>query len=323
MALPSSGEIKLSQILVEAGLSSTLADTSLGDLEDGNVFTINTSSASYPNNVRPAYITEWYSYDHNASSGYINVNYWDFDTSGEGLRFDRASGTQFSASNDICVSFWVRPEWANSDTNVTLFELTSGSSADRFFLLYDFGLNRLVARHRSNSTNSRGTHWNLGSNSTQTGVSSGSWHGTNVGNVNTGGLAHIVLTFDFSASSGSTAFDCYWNGVKMPNKLTNLTNTITAFNIEDVFINRNVVNTGASREARYDNLAIFHNKMLSQSEITSLYNSGASLPPAELSLDDNVMFVFEAEDDPPTAVSGTDFNTTWSVGEDNGRAIGY
>jgi len=325
MALPSSGQIKISDILSEAGLSTTLANASLGELEVGNLFTINTNnpSSDYPDGSAPASISEWFGYDHNASTGNQNVSYWEFLNSGEGIRFDRASGTQFSASNDICVSFWVRPEWANSDTNVTLFELSSGSSVDRFFLLYDFGLNRLVARHRSNSTNSRGTHWNLQSNTTQTGTGTGKWHGTNVGNVNSGGHAHIVLTFDFSASSGSAAFDCYWNGAKMPNKLTNLTNTITAFNIEDVFINRNVVNTGASRETRYDNLAIFHNKMLSQSEITSLYNSGFSAPPADVALDDNVMFVFDAENDPPTAVSGTDFNTTWSLGEDNGRAISY
>ena len=325
MALPSSGQIKISDILSEAGLSTTLANTSLGDLEVGNVFTINTNnpSSDYPDGSAPASISEWFGYDHNASTGNQNISYWAFQTSGEGLRFDRASGTQFSTGSDICISFWVRPDWANSDTNATLFELSSGSTGDRLFLMYDFGLNRLVARHRTNNTNARGTHWNLQSNTTQTGTGSAKWYSDNVGNVNTAGLAHIVLTYDASASSGSTAFDCYWNGVKMPNKLTNLTNTITAFNMEDIFINRNVVNSNASREARYDNLAVFHNKMLSQSEITSLYNSGASSPPADVSLDDNVMFVFDAENDPPTAVSGTDFNTTWSLGEDNGRSIGY
>ena len=109
----------------------------------------------------------------------------------------------------------------------------------------------------------------------------------------------------------------------MPNKLTNLTNTITAFSIDDVFINRSVANTNSSRETKYDNVAVFHDKMLSQSEITTLYNSGASLPPADVALDDNVMFVFDAENDPPTAESGTDFNTTWGVGVDKGRMIGY
>ena len=324
MALQSSGQIKFSELNTE--LSRTSTDLiSLAEASIGTYGAINTNNAvaDRPDQSEPHYISEWYNYDHNFSTGSQNVNYWNFSSSGAGLRFDRASGTQFSTGSDICVSFWIRPEWANSDTNATLFELSSGSTGDRFFLNYDYGLHRFVARHRTNSTNARGTHWNLQSNNSQTGVGSSRWHGTNVGNVNSGGLAHIVLTYDASASSGSTAFDCYWNGVKMPSKLTNLTNTITAFNIEDVFINRNVVNTGASRETRYDNFAIFHNKMLSQSEITSLYNSGASSAPADVSLDDNVAFVFDAENDPPTAISGTDFNTTWSVGDDNGTAIGY
>jgi|21_taG_2_1085346.scaffolds.fasta_scaffold22262_2 hypothetical protein len=327
MALPSSGEIKISDILTEAGLSATLDDTSLGALEAGSVFTINTANPStdYPDGSAPASISEWYGYDHNASTGNQNLAYWQFSNSGEGLRFDRASGTSFTTGSDICISFWIRPEWASTDTNALMFEMSPNTTStnDRFFLLYDFGLNRFVARHRSNGTNSRGTHWNLQSNNTQTGTGSSKWSSSNVGNVNTGGLAHIVLTYDASASSGSAAFDCYWNGVKMPNKLTNLTSTITAFDIEDVFINRSVANTNSSREARYDNVAVFHNKMLTQSEITSLYNSGASSPPEDVALDDNVMFVFDTENDPPTAQSGTDFTTTWSLGVDKGRSIAY
>jgi hypothetical protein len=327
MALPSSGEIKISDILSEGGVSSTLANASLGNLENESYFVINTANPStdYPDGGVPAAISEWYGYDHNASTANQNVNYWEFDRSAEGLRFDRASGTSFTTGSDICFSFWVRPDWASTDTNATLVELTPNTTStnDRFFLLYDFGLNRLIARHRSNGVNSRGVHWNLQSNNTQTGTGSAKWSSSNVGNVNTGGLAHIVLTYDASASTGATAFDCYWNGAKMTSKLTNLTGTITAFSIEDVFINLNVSNTGSSREARYDNVAVFHNKMLSQSEITTLYNSGGSLPPEDVALDDNVMFVFDAENDPPTAESGTDFTTTWSVGLDQGSAIAY
>ena len=254
------------------------AEYSFASAVAGTYATINTASASYPNSSAPHHIAEWYSYDHSASS---NAKYWSFASSGQGLVFSRTGGTTLSTGVDMCVSFWIRPEWSATDVNAMLYEITNSATAttDRFFLLYDYGLNRLVARLRTNSTNSRGTHWNLNSNSSQTGLTSGNWHSSNVGNVNSDGLAHIVITYDSSASTGQTAFDCYWNGVKMPNKLTNLTSTIYNYQMSHFGVNRPPSGTGSAREAKYDNVAFFHNKMLSQAEITALYNSGTSLPP--------------------------------------------
>lgn len=68
MALQSSGEIKMSQINVELGRSSTAA-ISLDAAENGTYAAINTSSASYPSSTNPASMSEWYGYDHNASTG--------------------------------------------------------------------------------------------------------------------------------------------------------------------------------------------------------------------------------------------------------------
>lgn len=327
MALQSSGEIKISEILTEGGVSSSLANASLLGLEIGAYFTINTANdaADYPDGNAPASISEWYDYDHNASVGSSNDYYWDFSSSGQGLRFAKASGSAISTSVDMCWSLWVRPEWAASDINALLFEFNNSTTAtsNRIFLLYDYGLNRFIARLRTNSTNSRGTHWNLQSNSTQTGITSGNWTGSNVGNVNSAGLAHLVLTYDSSATSGSTAFDMYWNGVKMPNKLTNLTGTIFNFDIEQFALNRAVSGTSAARESYYDNFAFFYDKMLSQTEITNLYNSGASLPPDQVAMDDNVILVFDAEADPPVATSGSDYTHTWTNTVDTGSAIFY
>jgi len=69
MALQSSGTIKMSEINTELGRTST-ATISLDSAESGTYATINTASASYPNDARPASISEWYSYDHSAASGY-------------------------------------------------------------------------------------------------------------------------------------------------------------------------------------------------------------------------------------------------------------
>ena len=65
--LQSSGTIKMSEINTELGRSSN-ATISLDSAESGTYATINTASASYPNDARPASMSEWYSYDHSASS---------------------------------------------------------------------------------------------------------------------------------------------------------------------------------------------------------------------------------------------------------------
>ena len=66
MALTSSGQISFSDINTEFGRSGTTANTSLEDLSDGTVATINTlnDSADRPDGSAPHSITEFYSYDH-------------------------------------------------------------------------------------------------------------------------------------------------------------------------------------------------------------------------------------------------------------------
>ena len=84
MALQSSGPLKMSEINTELGRTST-AQISIDDAESGVYATINTASASYPNGARPAAVSEWYSYDHSASSstsGFFNVVNSGQDTSG-------------------------------------------------------------------------------------------------------------------------------------------------------------------------------------------------------------------------------------------------
>ena len=71
MALTSSGEIKMSQINTELGRTSTTADTSIEDASGGVYVTINTANAvaDRPDGDVPHAMSEFYSYDHSASSG--------------------------------------------------------------------------------------------------------------------------------------------------------------------------------------------------------------------------------------------------------------
>jgi len=66
MTLTSSGQISISDINGEFGRSGTTANSSLEDLSDGTVATINTANASgdRPDGSAPHAMTEFYSYDH-------------------------------------------------------------------------------------------------------------------------------------------------------------------------------------------------------------------------------------------------------------------
>jgi hypothetical protein len=66
MTMPASGQISMSQINTELGRASN-AEISLDTAENGGYATINVSSASKPSSANPATMSEWYSYNHNAT----------------------------------------------------------------------------------------------------------------------------------------------------------------------------------------------------------------------------------------------------------------
>lgn len=76
MALPSSGEIKMSQINLELGRSGS-AQISLNSAEDGGYAAINQCSASHPNPNNPSTLSEWYGYNHSASCSGLPSIYID------------------------------------------------------------------------------------------------------------------------------------------------------------------------------------------------------------------------------------------------------
>jgi hypothetical protein len=69
MALPASGNsISMSQINTELGRSSS-AQISLNLAEAGNYATINPYSSARPNGYTPNAMSEWFDYNHAATSG--------------------------------------------------------------------------------------------------------------------------------------------------------------------------------------------------------------------------------------------------------------
>lgn len=97
MPLPSSGTISMSQINGELGRLST--DTiALDNAENGTYGAINTCSTSRPSSTNPASMSEWYSYNHNAScstsclSGTLQIT--SNCSSGASANFTVSSGQQ-------------------------------------------------------------------------------------------------------------------------------------------------------------------------------------------------------------------------------------
>jgi hypothetical protein len=82
MALPASGQISINDINVEFGRSGTTANSSLEDLSDGTVATINTvnDSADRPDGSAPHAMSEFYSYDHDAAAANASFGTWSDTT---------------------------------------------------------------------------------------------------------------------------------------------------------------------------------------------------------------------------------------------------
>jgi hypothetical protein len=120
MALPASGEISINDINVEFGRSGTTANSSLEDLSDGTVATINTANASAdrPDGSAPHSMTEFYSYDHDLASTSWSSPPADFTMSGVD------GGTEISGLKTISLT--------GGSGNTTISRTTTGSPVITF-----------------------------------------------------------------------------------------------------------------------------------------------------------------------------------------------
>ena len=120
MTLTSSGQISISDINGEFGRSGTTANSSLEDLSDGTVATINTANASAdrPDGSAPHSMSEFYSYDHDLVTTSWSSPPADFTMSGVN------GGTEISALKTISLS--------GGSGNTTISRTTTGSPVITF-----------------------------------------------------------------------------------------------------------------------------------------------------------------------------------------------
>jgi hypothetical protein len=280
MALQSSGQIKMSEINTELSRTSNV-EISLSDASDGTLATLNTNNAAAdrPDGTAPHAMSEWFSYNHTAlPPSQPSTKFWKYNGANDRLVWRDSSPSISGTSQDMSFSFWFRIDRTSKD-NLLFFDLYpqgTSSNANRFFLNYSANLNRFVARYRSSSSNFD-RQWGLHDtgNSSATGVTNS---GTGLctaqrGNVNSDNFAHIVVTYDASQTTGASAFKCYWNATELTKTATSNNGSRSAFNFTEITWG-NDYNSGTGDASGYDEMRIY-SKVLSSSEITSIYNSGS------------------------------------------------
>jgi hypothetical protein len=129
MALPSSGQIAMSDINTELGRSST-AEISLDTAENGGYITLNNACAGSPSGTNPASMSEWY--------GYIqccNLGGWYHDggqnagsdcgggaySSAFTLYSNNCGGVSSPASDNVCYVYFTGGGACSSPINVYCF----------------------------------------------------------------------------------------------------------------------------------------------------------------------------------------------------------
>ena len=310
MALQSSGQIKMSELNVEFGLQETRR-LSLKDASDGTASTINTANASTdrPDGTAPHAISEFYSYDHSASSVTDSDYYWLGDGVNDTLRFTNHSSTLFGSNDDFSYSGWFRvDETSNQMQWLGSFSEASPTGATMIFIQYNATSNRMQLRFRKGGGgNFHQRFWSISStnNYNVTGVNSNGWKSTNRGNVNSEGFVHLVFTRD-NSNTASSGMNLYWNGTKLPESIQFNSRSLATFNIRSAAVGDSInasPNSASVFKGGIDQVSVY-TKTLTQSEVTALYNSGTPITCSDAGVTTNLLAEYRLENN-TTNTSGT------------------
>lgn len=183
-------------------------------------------------------------------------------------------------TQDISWSFWVRID-STTKKNQNLFSLSASTSStnNAINITYNSEFNRLIYRQRWAGTNVD-RQFPLHNNGAATGVTNigTGWCSTQRGLVNSDGFTNITITHD--ASSAATGIKCYWNGVAMSTFDVTNNPSITKTNWNPVYLGIGdyiaVSNPTAGALGGAINEIKMYGKVLTQAEVTSVYNSGVA-----------------------------------------------
>ena len=328
MAVPSSGAISLAGIRAELTTNtynaSATTQASLTNLSIGDVATINTNNAvaDRPDGSAPHAMSEFYAYDHDAAAAFTDNNAVSKSiTTGVDQAIVIAETTTFSLTqaNAFSIGFWIKAGWDNNlNTNIHFFAMNDGSSTARnqqIRVFYNESNNRLEFRIGSDSSNRSLNFWALHSNLTQTGLPGSSasqyWSSSNRGNVNGNNYTHLVITKGTGTTLAASNIKAYWNGTALGNAFYSSGNNTGTPNMSTdarrVTLGsaaHHYEKSGNNNETKYNGLTV-HNIQLSDSEVTSLYNSGTPLDATQHSAKNNLVAFYNFESDGSSDVADT------------------
>lgn len=210
-----------------------------------------------------------------------NIRYYRGDGAGDYVDCITASAPfDIDSTQDLSIVFWVRLTSSNLQNFLFWnFGNTGANKDNRILLTYSSTLNRMVARVRSLGVNFD-NQWALHDNSGVTGITNSAtgWTTAQRGNTNADGWTMITITYDASEAAGADAFSMYWNENALPISASSASGTRTAMAATHGRIGENLDETDSQGNvlADMDEIKIY-NKVLTPSEISTIYNSGTIL----------------------------------------------
>ena len=214
------------------------------------------------------------------SETYKNYRYYHNDGVNDYVAGDWDPVDANPGEEDFSINFWVRNNETDK-TNMIFCDFNAqapnvANNNNRCFIQYAASTNRLLLQIRSNSTNF-GLQVPLHNNSGTTGITSSStgWRAAQRGNVNEDSFCMITVTYDASQTTGANAIKIYWNGTRISNSQVSINGTRNVGDMNYLVLCSAVSNTSATGNANCDmDEWAYYKKILSTSEITTLYNSG-------------------------------------------------
>ena len=308
MAVPSSGALSLAGIYAEVnsddyGDPGTVA-ASLTKLATTTSF--NSNSASAPNASTPHGMSEWYSYDHDATAGWTN----DYAVSksittgiGQAIYFDTPadSASHFTESDAFTINIWVKVGWSSSNnSSIFLWDsapLDHSSNWDnRIMLRYRESNNRMYLQIQNNNSGNKDiqSEWLFHANSgayaaayAAAGLGGTYWSATNRGNVNSNNFTMITITKSTTAASSGVTL--YWNGVSCGSPPINADTSPGSLGMHDDDTKRWTIGSnvqhfnepsgnsyyraGDTSETEFNDFAVWDTE-LDATNVLALYNSG-------------------------------------------------
>ena len=259
MAVPSSGVISLAGIRAELATNtynaSATTNASLSDCSDGSVATINTGNAANdrPDGSAPHAMSEFYAYDHDIAAAFVDDISFDFD----GVNDTLSATGDLPAANALeqvgSVSIWVKLDAMSA--NGLMWQLTAEAGTnDQLFILWQNASGVIRGSVKFGGT----------ANTVDSGTGfegDDTWHhivmtwnsGTKTSALN------IVRLYVDGSQTDTDAIGNTWSNESPPSKM---------------IFGRNDIAGNAYFNGHMNDIAIFSD-VLSDSEVTSIYNSGA------------------------------------------------